>query len=107
VVRTPLREVLRAAEGDQDALEVAGELPEGDALKGIWLRVVHGDGSAYGYRIKNVQKIAGGSRIVIHDEPGFEMTDEGMQMLFFPNYSIPGQQQVEICVPRFVWHVRE
>ncbi len=104
VVRTPLREVLRAAEGDQDALEVAADLPEGEALKGVWLRVIHGDGSAYGYRIENVQEVAEGSRIVIHDEPGFEMTDDGMHMLFFPNYSIPGQQQVEICVPRFVRH---
>ncbi len=102
VVRTPLRKVLRAAEGDQDALEVGANLAEGDALKGIWLRVIQGDGSAYGYRIQSVEKIAGGSRIIIHDDPGFEMTDDGMHMLFFPNYTIPGQQQVEISVPRFV-----
>lgn len=101
-VRVPLQKVLRTADGAEDALEVAAELPEGDALKGIWLRVVHGDGSANGYRIESIAKTPAGSRIRIHDEPGFQMTPNGMRMLFFPKYEIPGKQWVEICVPRFV-----
>ena len=49
-----------------------------------------------------MEKTAGGSRITVHDEPGFAMSEEGMQMLFFPNYKIPGKQHVEICTPRLV-----
>ncbi len=98
----PLVGVVREPADERYALDVAARLPRGGVLRGVWLRVVQGDGSAYGYRIQSVEKIAGGSRIIIHDDPGFEMTDEGMHMLFFPNYTIPGQQQVEISVPGFV-----
>ena len=101
-VRAALQNVLRKADRGENALEVDAKLPEGTQLAGVWLRVIHGDGSAYGYRIERVEHTARGSRIVIHDEPGFERTDKGMRMLFFPNYEIPGAQRVEVCVPRFV-----
>ncbi len=100
--RPPLTAVVRAADGPCNALQVAGELPMGEALKGVWLRVIHGDGSAHGYRIEGVEAIEGGTRLLIHDDPGFELTDARMHMLFFPNYEIPGDASVEIRVPKFV-----
>ena len=55
-----------------------------------------------GYRIEGVEAIEGGTRLLIHDDPGFELTDHGMRMLFFPSYEIPGDASVEIRVPKFV-----
>jgi len=91
-----------ARKGLDGAFEAAAGLANADAVNGVWLRVIHGDGSANGYRIEAIAKTPGGSRIRIHDEPGFQMTPNGMRMLFFPNYEIPGKQWIEICVPRFV-----
>ena len=101
-MRTPLTSVLRQEDGPCNAFEVAAELPEGDALDGVWLRVIHGDGSAHSYCIERVEATEGGSRILIRDDPGFELTDAGMRMLFFPNYEIPGGESLEICMPTFV-----
>ncbi len=101
-VRAPLVKVLRKAEGLDNAFEVGKRLPGGEALRGVWLRVIHGDGSANGYRIEGVEANGAGSRILIRGEPGFELTETGMRMLFFPGYEIPGKETVEICVPKFV-----
>ena len=98
-VQLPLAGADRAAQ----ELTLGGDLPEQEIPAGTWLRVVHGDGSANGYA---TEKTAG-RRITVRGELGFERTSDGMRMLFFPNYTIPGSQRVEICVPRFAVRVQE
>lgn len=100
LVRAALGAVERAADGGDNALVVKQAL-DAEGLSGTWLRVIHGDGSAHGYRIERTEQAEGGTRIVIHDEPGFAVVDRGMKMLFFPHYMIPGEQVVEI--ERAVW----
>ena len=96
----PLKRVLREEDGGVNAFEVAGDLTA-DALSNVWLRIVHGDGSAHGYRIEEIQATDGGSRILIAGEPGFDMTPTGMKMLYPPHYEIPGPQRLEIARPTF------
>ena len=100
-VRAPLSQVVRDPKNSRYAFETRAALPGPDTLKGVWLRVIHGDGTAHGYRIDDLETIPGGARIAIHDDPGFALTDLGMRMLFFPCYEIPGPPYVEIRVPTF------
>ena len=94
--------VERPKDATANALHVAGQLPEGAELAGCWARVVHGDGTAHGYRIEEVQRTDAGSTVLIRGAAGFEPTEDGMRMLFFPGYTIPGKQRLEVCVPRFL-----
>ena len=98
-VQLPLAAADRAAR----VLTLGGDLPAQGIPSGTWLRVTHGDGSANGYAIEK----AAGRRVTVRGELGFERTSDGMRMLFFPNYKIPGPQRVEICVPRFAARVQE
>ncbi|CAG7626652.1 heparinase II/III family protein [Paenibacillus allorhizosphaerae] len=80
------RKVLRA-EGSlnkttANTLTVDGKLPDDGSLNGAWLRTEFPDRSGYGMRI---EKIEGGSTIVLQQPPGFEVTPAGARMLFFPS----------------------
>jgi hypothetical protein len=99
-LKAPLKRVLRGEENGVNAFEVAADLTA-ETLQNVWLRIVHGDGSAHGYRIEDIQATEGGSRVLIAGEPGFEMTPTGMKMLYPPHYEIFGPQQLEIAKPAF------
>jgi hypothetical protein len=99
-LKAPLKRVLREEKNGVNAFEVAADLTA-ETLQNVWLRIVHGDGSAHGYRIEDIQATEGGSRVLIAGEPGFEMTPTGMKMLYPPHYEIFGPQQLEIAKPAF------
>ena len=99
-IRSRLVGVHRQETEGTNAFDLEGRLADGDDLAGVWLRVVHADGSANGYRIVSASPHDDGTRILVQGDPGFERTADGMRMLFFPNYTIPGKQFVEIARPR-------
>jgi len=94
----PLTKVLRQAEGAPiDGFEVAGDVSRPEELAGQWLRVILGDGQAYGYRIVAVEPQAGGARITIDGDPGFALTATGSKLLYNPFFETAGPCRVEIA----------
>ncbi len=84
--------VLRSEAGDEgDALVVTGELPEGDVLKGATAIVRFGDGSTLGYRLAEVRRVNGETRLMIEGDPGISVDGGGMRFLFCPGREILGQ----------------
>ncbi len=86
----------------EDALVVAGDLPEGDVLKGATALVSFGDASTQGYRIRDVKRTDGEIRLVLEEELGFAVEGEGARHLFFPLREIPGPVSCRIQTSAFV-----
>ena len=94
---------LRSEVGDdRDALVVAGDLPEGDGLKGATGVVRFGDGSTLGYRVAGVRRVEGKIHLLLKDDPGIAVEGGGMRHLFFPLREIPGRVTYRIRTSAFV-----
>ena len=91
--------VLRRAAGDAvDGLAVDADLPSGDALAGLTAVVHDGVGFTMGHEIVEVRKQDGATLLVLADDPGFEMTDDGASRhTYFPGRSWDGENRVEIA----------
>ncbi|MBT7299851.1 MAG: hypothetical protein HN849_10075, partial [Victivallales bacterium] len=101
-VRLPLAAVLRQQANDPvDGFEVQGQIRNPSVLTGQWIRVILGNGQAYGYRIESVEYDGAKTRITINGDPGFELMDDGSRLLYHPFYETTGPCQVEIARSAF------
>jgi hypothetical protein len=73
-----------------NTLTVTGDIPAGDALRGRTMIVTFGDGRTLGLPIDSVE--AGGEMPVLQlqMDPGFEITDSGAKLRYFPLHEIAG-----------------
>ncbi len=72
-------------EKNRFAFRVAEKLPGGKALAGRTVLVTHPDGSTHGYVASGVEAIAGGSLILLDDDPGFAIREDGKtEFLYYP-----------------------
>ena len=100
--RAPLTKILREADGDAvNGFEIAARVGDAEALVGQWLRVILGDGKAFGYRIEAVEAVDRGTRFTIDGDPGLALTPDGSQMLYNPFFETPGRPQVELSRSAF------
>ena len=77
-ISIPLTGVLSSDAGDNaNAVIIDGGIPATEQLKGEWLRVVHGDTSANGFRIKSSESKNGNCLLHLHNPPGFKIVPEG------------------------------
>lgn len=100
-----------------NTLQLKGTLPE--SVKGLWGHTIYADGSGHGFQIMDVDS----STITLNSDPGFELTEEGAQMKYYPMYEnietstiglrnldgsgqtirvIPGEVWFEVKVPTFI-----
>ncbi len=81
----------RKADGaDEDAFITDAQLPEGQALHGVWMVVTHGNGFTHGYPIERVAKAGGKTVIVLSMDHGLKLDGEQTQEVFYPQRSIEG-----------------
>jgi hypothetical protein len=56
------------------------------------LLVRYPDGATQGYHIANVEHRDGQSRIYVRERPGFERTENGIELTAYPQRTIPGKR---------------
>lgn len=101
--RLPLVRVLRLEdEDDCNGFVLDGTLAEDALAPGDWIRVLYGDGQAYGYGVESITRENGQTLVAITGEPGFAYEDESLRLLFHPFYETPGPCWVEAAPARFV-----
>jgi len=72
-------------EEDRFGFQVAERLPGGKALAGRTVLVTHPDGSTHGYVASGVEVIEGGSLILLDDDPGFSIREDGKtEFIYYP-----------------------
>jgi hypothetical protein len=82
----------RRAEGaESDAFVTTADLPAGEALRGVWMIVTHGNGCTHGYEISRVEKQGGKSIIVLADDHGLRIEGQETQEVYFPRRKIAGK----------------
>jgi hypothetical protein len=86
----------RADGAEQDAFLTAATLPAGEALKGRWMIVTHGDGHTHGYAIDHVERRGGKSQIVLQADPGLKVAEGVTEECFFPRRKIAGTNRFVI-----------
>ncbi len=96
----------RTDAGDEDnALVVSGKLEPGMKLDGGTVIVKFGDGSTRGCRIEGVIQGTQATRLILSEDPGFEVEGSGARHLFFPHREIEGR--VTCSVQTTVFRGRE
>jgi hypothetical protein len=82
---------LRVDGGDEhDALIVEGQLPTGDALRGRWMIVTHGDGLTHGYEIVEVRRHARGSLVIVTYDHGLAIDGDTTREIYYPKRTFTG-----------------
>ena len=82
---------MRKVDGaEEDAFVTDLELPEGEALHGVWMIVRHGNGFTHGYPIERVEKQDGKTAIVLSMDHGLRIEGEQTQEVFYPQRTIEG-----------------
>ena len=90
-------EVLRNEAGDGcDGVVVDAGIPEDDSLAESSAIVTFGDGTSRGCTVKGVTHTGQGTRVALHEDPGFAMSEHGARHLFFPRRDMPGEVRVRI-----------
>ena len=82
--------------GAHGAFVTEEPVPEPEALAGRHLIIRHGDGASRGWTIERVEpSYQGGSRVFVHEEPGFQVDSEtgDAQYYQFPRTRHPGPHQ--------------
>jgi len=92
-------DVLRKEAGDEaDALVVDQPLPAGYRLKGLTVIVRDGAGFAVGHEVAGVATRDGRTRLLLADDPGFEIAADGTSRhCYFPGRSWQGENRFEIA----------
>ncbi len=89
----------RKADGaPRDAFIVDAKLPLGDALRGAWMIVTHGDGHTHGYEIDRVAEENGRTAVVLVNDHGLRIEGDRTTEVFFPRRSIRGRNTFVIPV---------
>ena len=81
---------------------MAGNLPAGEALKGATVVSTFGYGSTRGYRVKEVKRQDGQTRLILDGDLGFVVESGGMRHVFFPLREIAGQVSYRVRSSAFV-----
>lgn len=80
----------RADGAPEDAFVTSAELPTGEALRGAWLIVTHGDGHTHGYQVARVEKREGKTLIVLTDDHGLKLVGDKTSEVYFPRRTFTG-----------------
>ena len=84
-------------EGNRFAFRVAERLPAGKALAGRTLLVTHPDGSTHGYVATGAEPTQDGSLILLEDDPGFAIHEDGKTgLLYFPQSELEGSNTYRV-----------
>jgi hypothetical protein len=84
-------------EGNRFAFRVAERLPPGKALAGRTVLVTHPDGSTHGYVATGAEPTQGGSLILLADNPGFAIHEDGKtEFLYFPQGELEGSNTYRV-----------
>ncbi len=87
----------RTADGaEHDAFITAAELPVGEALRGTWMIVTHGNGFTHGYAIDHVAKVDGRTAIILAHDHGLRIENGTTKEAFFPRRTIEGPNTFRI-----------
>jgi hypothetical protein len=88
---------LRVADGDPlDGFLTDADLPPGDALRGIWLLVVHPDGYTQGCEIDSILKQDGRTVIRVTEDHGLVIDPNGCREVYFPARTFAGSTRFRI-----------
>lgn len=82
----------------EDAFVTGADLPLGEALRGKWMIVTHGNGSTHGYEIARVDDFGDQRRIVLTGEHGLRIDGETTTQVFFPQKKIAGVNTFRVPV---------
>ncbi len=89
--------VTRTADGaEHDAFITAADLPVGEALRGTWMIVTHGNGFRHGYEIDHVAKVDGRTAIILPHDHGLRIEGSTTKEAFFPRRMIEGPNTFRI-----------
>ncbi len=80
----------RADGADQDAFITTAELPPGEALRGTWMIVTHGNGYRHGYEIDHVERQGDRTAIVLTHDHGLRIDGQTTEEVYFPLRTIEG-----------------
>ncbi len=88
---------MRRADGaDQDAFITDAELPLGNALRGTWMIVTHGNGCRHGYEIDRIEGKGDQTAIVLAHDHGLRIEGGTTEEVFFPQRTIEGENTFTI-----------
>ncbi|HCR16181.1 MAG TPA: hypothetical protein DIU35_01755 [Candidatus Latescibacteria bacterium] len=82
-------------------LVVSTSLQEGTTLAGETAIVTFGDGSTRGCRIKKSVSGSLETRLILREDPGFEVDGDGARHLFFPHRRIEGRVSCKVMTTTF------
>ncbi len=87
----------RIAEGAEfDSFLTVTKLPPGEALKGAWVIVTHGNGFTHGYLIERVDEVDGMTRIVLGMDHGLHVEGSTTREVYFPRRTTEGANTFRI-----------
>ncbi|MBM4050859.1 MAG: hypothetical protein FJ279_37665 [Planctomycetes bacterium] len=89
----------KADDAPHDAFITDAALPLGDALRGAWMIVTHGNGYTHGYQIDHIEKSAvgnglravPGTLIVLTDDHGLKIDAAVTHEVYFPQRKMEGK----------------
>ena len=88
---------LRIADGEPlDGFVVDADLPPGDALRGVWMLVLHPDGYTQGCEIDNILKQDGRTVIQVTGDHGLVIDPSGCREVYFPARTFTGTTRFRI-----------
>ena len=100
IFRGKVTGVLRKADGAaKDALVVEGDLA--DDLQGVTAILEFGDESTLGYRVEQIEQEEGETHLALADDPGIEITPQGMRHLYCPGRKILGEVTFKVLTSVF------
>ncbi|WP_414858839.1 immunoglobulin-like domain-containing protein, partial [Paenibacillus sp. Soil787] len=84
-----------------NTITVTGQVYNKDLYTGKWIQIRFGDGSGYGAKVKDMTEIGNSTVITLEQYTPFSLTGTGVQLLFSPNVSIPGNAYAVFNLPTF------
>ncbi|MGG1515574.1 S-layer homology domain-containing protein [Paenibacillus oryzisoli] len=84
-----------------NTITVKGKFPYPNALIGQRIQTNFADGSGYGLKVKNITELNDATVIGVENFNPFRVTDQGVETMFFPKFSIPGKAYVSALLPKF------
>ncbi|MFP3903280.1 MAG: hypothetical protein ACLFWB_03445, partial [Armatimonadota bacterium] len=82
---------IRVADDDEhNAFITSADLPEGDALHGVWMIVTHPNGFTHGYEIQRVEKRDGQSLVILTMDHGLQIDGETTREVYYPQRTMEG-----------------
>lgn len=87
----------RTADGAaQNAFVTNAALPVGEALRGAWMIVTHGNGCTHGYCIDRIERGQGDTQVILDGDHGLIIENNQTREAFFPQRTIVGENRFVI-----------